>query len=417
MFALVDCNSFYASCEQVFRPDLRGQPVIVLSNNDGCVVARSAEAKALGIAGFVPYFKVKPLVERYGVHVFSSNYQLYGDLSNRVMTALSAFSPDVEVYSIDETFLSLRGLAVDYKAYGQLMREKVWQQVRIAVGVGVAPTKTLSKVANKVAKTLPVCAGICVLDTADKWAWVLKRMPVTDVWGVAKRTAKRLQPLRINTAWDLATANPKIVRRHSNVCLERTIEELNGQSCLSLDALPPSKKQIYCTRSFGQSTKTVDAILEAVSLYATRAGEKLRKQQHLAACMQVFIHTSPYKSNYQSVSRTLAFECPTDDTRLLIQAARAAVQDMFKEGYDYIKAGVGLLDLMDKSEYQLDLFAQGPSEISYQLMSMLDQVNQKQGKGTLFWGAQGIQKPWSMKQAHCSPYYTTHWQCIPLVRA
>lgn len=417
MFALVDCNSFYASCEQVFRPDLRGKPVIVLSNNDGCVVARSAEAKALGIQGFEPYFKMRDLIEAHEVQVFSSNYRLYGDLSHRVMTLLKDFSPDIEVYSIDEMFLSLKGLAIEPKTYGQKIKQCIWQQVRIPVGVGIAPTKTLAKVANKAAKSIPQCQGICVLDTPEKWSWMLKRMPVTDIWGVAKRTAKRLEGLNIQTAWDLATANPKIVRRHSNVCLERTIEELNGRSCLPLEAVPPDKQQIYCTRSFGHPTHSIDPILEAVSLYTSRAAEKLRKQRHLVGFMQVFIHTSPHKSNYRSASEVVPLLHPMDDTRKLITAARSAVTRLYKEGFAYIKAGIGLLDLVDKREYQPDLFVGGPTEDAQALMATLDRVNRRIGKGTLFLGAQGVRKPWYMKQQFCSKQYTTSWSEIPTVKA
>lgn len=418
MFALVDCNSFFASCEQVFRPDLRNKPVIVLSNNDGCVVARSREAKALGIQSFAPYFKMRDLIERHQVAVFSSNFQLYGDLSQRVMEVLKTFSPNIEPYSIDEMFLSLTGLNQEHQTYGAKMRQAVWQQVRIAVGVGIAPTKTLTKVANKMAKTLPHCQGVCVLDTPAKWSWVLKRLPVTEIWGVAKRTAKRLEGLKISTAWDLATANPKQVRRHSNVCLERTIEELNGVSCLALEALPPAKKQIYCTRSFGNPTKNVEPILEAVSLYATRAAEKLRKQRHLASAMQVFIHTSPHKPNYRSASEVVQMLYPTDDTRTLIKTAKAVVeQRLYRQGFDYIKAGIGLLDLVDAKEYQPDLFTSGPTEESRFLMRALDRINRIQGRGCLFLAAQGTQKPWYMRQDHRSPQYTRRWQEIPRVSA
>lgn len=415
MLALVDCNSFYASCEQVFRPDLRGKPVIVLSNNDGCVIARSKEAKALGIPGFEPYFKIRDYVDRHEVAVFSSNFALYGDLSNRVMRILKHYSPDVEIYSIDEMFLSLSGLKVDCAEYAQEIRQGVWQQARIPVGVGVAPTKTLAKLANKVAKASERAQGVCVLNTVEKRSWVLQRTAVTEVWGVAQRTAKRLAELGIYSAWDLATAHPKQVRRHSNVCLERTMAELNGVPCLALEALPPAKQQIYCTRSFGQPTKALEPILEAVSLYASRAGEKLRRQNHLAGCMQVFIHTSPHKPSYRSVS-CLVPMIPTDDTRLLVHAARTAVQSLYCRGYDYIKAGVGLLELKDKKEYQPDLFQQPPSEKSQAFLQVLDALNRRQGKGTLFMAAQGIRKPWYMKQEHRSQQYTTSWSELPCVK-
>jgi len=230
MFALVDCNSFYASCEQVFRPDLRGKPVVVLSNNDGFVVARSAEAKALGIPDLHPFFKIEAFLRKHNVAIFSSNYPLYGDMSSRVMTTLKAFSPQIEVYSIDEMFLSLDGMHIDTTAYGREIKTRVWQDTRIPVSVGVAPTKTLAKLANRIAKKMPRLNGSCTLDAPHKWQWVLKRVPVTDVWGINKRLARRLADFEVNTAYDRATLDPKMARRKTSVCVERTIEELNGFS-------------------------------------------------------------------------------------------------------------------------------------------------------------------------------------------
>ena len=291
MFVLVDCNSFYASCERVFRPDLRDKPVVVLSNNDCFVVARSKEAKALGIPDLEPFYKVESILRKNKAAIFSSNYPLYGDLSNRVMLTLSRYSPNIEVYSIDEMFLFLQGFPQDLKLYSQEIKQRVWQDTRIPVSVGVAPSKTLAKLANWAAKKIPQCDGVCVLDRAHKWEWLLKRVPVTTLWGVAQRQAHRLAPLGIHSAWDLACANPKVVRKHSSVCLERTIEELNGHACLQLEEAPPAKKQIYCTRSFGKKATSLQPVLEAVSLYAARAAEKLRKQNHLALTIHVFIQT------------------------------------------------------------------------------------------------------------------------------
>lgn len=294
MFALIDCNSFYASCEQVFRPDLRGKPVVVLSNNDGFVVARSKEAKALGIPDLEPYFKVEHLLKKHGVTVFSSNYPLYGDLSSRVMQTLKQFSPEIEVYSIDEMFLRPANIFENLKDYGHLMRNAVWKQVRIPVGVGMAPTKTLAKLANRAAKKINALNYVCVLEREDQREWLLRKVPVKDIWGIGSRISARLNLMGIYTGWDLANADTKNLRRHFSVCLERTVEELNCISCLDLEELPPTKKQIYCTRSFGEKATELEPILQATSLYATRAAEKLRKQNHFVKTLHVILQTSPF---------------------------------------------------------------------------------------------------------------------------
>ncbi len=416
MFALVDCNSFYASCEQVFRPDLRGKPVVVLSNNDGFVVARSKEAKALGIGDLQPFFKVEYLLRKNNVAVFSSNYPLYGDLSGRVMTTLRHYSPHTEIYSIDEIFLSLSGIQGNMQDYANDMKRRIWQDVRIPVGVGVGPTKTLAKMASRAGKEIPRLAGICVLDEPHKWEWALRRVPVTAVWGVAKRMATRLEALDIRSAWDLATANPKIVRRRSSVCLERTIEELNGRPCLELEELPPARKQIYCTRSFGKKARELQPVLEAVSLYATRAAEKLRAQKHLVRTMHIFIHTSPFEPDFHSVSDIVKLPYPTDDTRLIAGLARETAARLYSEGHAFLKAGVGLIEIEDKKYHQFDLLHKGQSEKTDKLMKVFDAANQRKGRGTLFLGAQGVNKPWYMRQQFTSPQYTTKWRDIPVAR-
>ena len=415
MIALIDCNSFYASCHQVFRPDLRGKPVAVLSNNDGFVVARSAEAKALGIGDLQPFFKVAPFLRRHKVAIFSSNYPLYGDLSCRVMDTLRPFSPNMEVYSIDETFLMMDGLPAEGKAYAQRMRQTVWQHVRIPVSVGIAPTKTLAKVANRVAKKVPSTNGVCVLDEHQKWEWALRRLKVTDVWGIAGRLARRLAELNIHTAWDLATSHPKHVRRHCNVNVEKTIAELNGTACLALEEVPPAKQQIYCTRSFGQKATTIEPVLNALSVYSARAAEKLRQQQHLALSVHVFIHTSPHAPNFHSDSRIAQLPYPTNDTRVITAMVRAVGCALFQEGHAYIKAGVGLTDIISQEAHQYDLFHPGQPARADRLMAVLDQVNRRHGNGTLYLAAQGITRPWAMRQQYRSPEYTTRWTDLPVV--
>ena len=417
MFALVDCNSFYASCEQVFRPDLRGRPVVVLSNNDGFVVARSKEAKALGIGDLQPFFKVEPLLRRNSVTIFSSNYPLYGDLSNRVMYTLKNFSPHIEVYSIDEMFLSLRGMRDETGQFGREIKNCLWAHVRMPVSVGSAPTKTLAKMANRTAKKIPKMGGVCALDEPYKWEWVLRRVPVTAIWGVAGRMAKRLAGLDIRTAWDLASANPKIVRRRSNVCLERTIEELNGRPCLELEGLPPDKKQIYCTRSFGKKARELRPVLEAVSLYAARAAEKLRAQKHLALAMHVFIHTSPFKPNFHAASDVVKLPYPTDDTRLITALARDTATRLYSPGHAFLKAGIGLIEIVSRKHYQFDLLHPGQPEKSDRVMRVMDAINKSEGRGTLFLASQGVSKPWYMRQQFTSPQYTTKWSELPVIKA
>jgi DNA polymerase V len=415
LFALVDCNSFYASCEQVFRPDLRGKPVVVLSNNDGFVVARSREAKALGIPDLEPFFKIESMLRKHKVAIFSSNYPLYGDLSNRVMMTLTTFSPQIEVYSIDEMFLQLEGFPTPLAPYAHEMKSTLWRHVRMPVGVGIAPSKTLAKLANRAAKKIPKCAGVCVLDEPHKWQWLLKKVPVSTVWGIGKQLTKRLAGLNINSAWDLACANPKVVRRHSSVCLERTIEELNGRPCLALETLPPAKKQIYCTRSFGKKATQLEPVLEALSLYATRATEKLRKQKHLALCVHVFIHTSPFEPNFCSASMVAKLPYPTDDSRIIAQVVRATARQLYRPGHAFLKAGVGLIEIVDKQFHQFDLLHPGQAIKSDRLMAMVDKINNTFGRNSVFLAAQGVSKPWYMRQQFTSPEYTTKWSEIPKI--
>ncbi len=417
MYALVDCNSFYASCEQIFRPDLRNKPVVVLSNNDGFVVARSTQAKLLGIGDLQPFFQIEELLRRHNVAIFSSNYPLYGDISRRVMHTLTQFSPHIEIYSIDEMFLSLDGIPNDAQDYGQRIKHKLWNDVKIPVGVGIAPTKTLAKLANRLAKKIDKLNGVCVLDKAEKWEWVLRRVPVTDIWGIAQRTAKHLKRLQISTAYDLARADPSYVRRHTNVCVERIIHELNGIPCLALEERPPDKKQIYCTRSFGKKATTLQPVLEALSLYASRAAEKLRAQRYLAHTVHVFIHTSPFKPNFHTVSDIVQLPYPTDDTRLITAVVRQTAKSLYSPGHAFLKAGVGLVAITDKRISQMDLFHPGQSPKADSLMQVLDAVNHRHGKGSLFLASQGVSKPWYMRQQFTSPQYTTKWTDIPVVTA
>lgn len=420
VFALVDCNNFYASCEKLFRPDLQDTPVVVLSNNDGCVVARSREAKLLGIKMGVPVFQIKAEMQRHGILAFSSNYALYADLSSRVMRTLEEMAPRVEVYSIDEAFLDLTGIesAISLVEFGQQVRERIGHWIGITVCVGIAPTKTLAKLANHAAKKYPATQGVVDLTNLDRQRRLLALVPVDDVWGVGRRLSKRLNALGITTALDLANASPKAIRDQFSVVLERTVRELNGESCIELEEIPPTKKQIVCSRSFGVKVTQFELLREAVCEYATRATEKLRKEQQQAKVMTVFIRTSPFKDNEPQYSNSASGELliPSCDTRDFIELANHLLKRIWKDGFRYAKAGVMLSDFYDPGMFQPGLFDDVSTRSnSQQLMSVLDTINQS-GAGKVFFAGQGTKKDWSMKREHLSPAYTTRWDQLPRVK-
>ena len=419
VFALVDCNNFYASCEKLFRPDLKDTPVVVLSNNDGCVVARSREAKLLGIKMGVPVFQIKAEMQRHGILAFSSNYALYADLSSRVMRTLEEMAPRVEVYSIDEAFLDLTGIesVISLVEFGQQVRERIGHWIGITVCVGIAPTKTLAKLANHAAKKYPATQGVVDLTNPDRQRRLLALVPVDDVWGVGRRLSKRLNALGITTALDLANASPRAIRDQFSVVLERTVRELNGESCIELEEIPPTKKQIVCSRSFGEKVTHFELLREAVCEYATRATEKLRKEQQQAKVMTVFIRTSPFKDNEPQYSNSASGELliPSCDTRDFIELANHLLKRIWKDGFRYAKAGVMLSDFYDPGMFQPGLFDDvSIRSNSQQLMSVLDTINQS-GAGKVFFAGQGTKKDWSMKREHLSPAYTTRWDQLPRV--
>ena len=420
VFALVDCNNFYASCEKLFRPDLKDTPVVVLSNNDGCVVARSREAKLLGIKMGVPVFQIKAEMQRHGILAFSSNYALYADLSSRVMRTLEEMAPRVEVYSIDEAFLDLTGIesAISLFEFGQQVRERIGHWIGITVCVGIAPTKTLAKLANHAAKKYPATQGVVDLTNPDRQRRLLALVPVDDVWGVGRRLSKRLNALGITTALDLANASPRAIRDQFSVVLERTVRELNGDSCIELEEIPPTKKQIVCSRSFGVKVTQFELLREAVCEYATRATEKLRKEQQQAKVLTVFIRTSPFKDNEPQYSNSASGELliPSCDTRDFIELANHLLKRIWKDGFRYAKAGVMLSDFYDPGMFQPGLFDDiSTRSNSQQLMSVLDTINQS-GAGKVFFAGQGTKKDWSMKREHLSPAYTTRWDQLPRVK-
>lgn len=420
MFALVDVNSFYASCETVFRPDLRGKPVVVLSNNDGCVIARSAEAKALQIPMGAPYFKLKNDFRRHNVQVFSSNYALYADMSNRVMTTLEDMAPAVEIYSIDEAFMCLDGMQrlTSLDDLGRKVRARIKQETHLTVGVGIAQTKTLAKLANHAAKKWSKTGGVLDLSNIDRQKKLLALVPVEDVWGVGRRISKKLNAMGITTAKDLAEQSTYIIRKHFNVVLERTIRELRGEPCLELEEFAPTKQQIVCSRSFGSRITEYIDMRQAVCAFAERAAEKLRKERQYCKQIAVFVRTSPHAEGEvfygnQANGKLLT---PSNDTRDIIRVAMDALDQIWLDGHRYMKAGVMLGDFFSQGVSQLNLFDEyRPLPNSEALMRVVDGLNQS-GKASLFFAGQGIEKSWAMKREMLSPCYTTKFSDLPIVR-
>lgn len=419
MFCLVDCNSFYASCEKAFRPDLVNKPIVCLSNNDGMVVARSAEAKKLGIKNGDVYFQNKAFFEANGVHVFSSNYALYAEISRRVCDTLSNYAYNTETYSIDEVFLSFKGMQrnYDFERYGREIKDAVLKNTHIPVGVGISTTKTLAKMANKAAKTWTKTGGVVDLCSTERQRKLLPYIDVSDVWGVGRKYATRLNSMGIRTALDLANAPASLIRNTFGVVLERTQRELNGESCIALEEVRKVKQQIISSRSFGQKIERYDAMHQAVCEYAERAGEKLREEKQYCRCITVFIGTSYYsKTPPYSGQQTVKLENPTADTREIIAAAVAGLRHIWREGYRYHKAGIMLSDFYDSATSQLDLFGENRLfSNSEALMSVVDKIN-RSGRGKLWFAGQGIDKDWSMRRELLSPSYLTNINEIPLVR-
>ena len=420
IFALVDCNNFYASCEKLFRHDLKDTPILVLSNNDGCVVARSKEAKALGIKMGVPMFQIQDVIKQHNIQVFSSNYALYADLSSRVMRTLESFVPRVEVYSIDEAFLDLTGLdsITSLLELGQHIKATIGQWIGIGVCVGIAPTKTLAKLANHAAKKYPATGGVVDLTQKDRQQRLLAITAISDIWGVGRKLTKRLESMGIKTALDLANSPTATIRKQFSIVLERTVRELNGESCLDLEDVAPSKQQIICSRSFGTKIITLEHMGEAVSQYTERACEKLRLEKQQAKVLTVFIQTSPFNTgpNHYSNSATGELVIPSSDTRDLNALAMQLLKRIWREGYSYNKAGVMLSDFYSHNTYQPGLFdevAKRPN--SEKLMTILDEIN-KSGLGRVFLARQGMSNTWRIKRDHLSPAYTTRWSDIPQVR-
>jgi DNA polymerase V len=408
VFALIDFNSFYASCERVFRPDLAKVPIVVLSNNDGCVIARSYDAKPHIKMG-EPYFQIKHRLEQLGIVAFSSNYALYGDMSERVMSLIESQVPAVEVYSIDECFADLTGIA-DVNALGCQLRSRILQCTGIPVGVGIAHTKTLAKLANHTAKRLQAqTGGVVNLCTEHQRHWVLRNTAVSEVWGVGRRMTAHLEGMGIRTAMDLASAEPWMLRKKFSVVIEKTARELAGTPCLELDEPDPPKQEICCSRMFGQRLTTVAPIKEAVATYMMRASEKLRAQNSYCTKVRVSIRTGMFNPDEAKYARgvVVTLPYPTDDVRLLTKAAVDAVDSVFQPGFRYSKAEVMLLDLRQPGEFSDDLFAINQPVQATKVMSVLDEINQRWGRGTLRAASVPVNPAWGMRRELMSQGYTS----------
>ena len=420
MFALVDCNSFYCSCERAFQPRLHGKPVVVLSNNDGCAIARTSEAKALGIPMGAPEFEWRERFKEWGVQVCSSNYALYGDMSRRVMEILGGFSPAVEVYSIDESFLHVQEWpAAQLEGFGSEIRERVFRWTGIPVGVGIGATKTLAKVANRAAKK---AGGVYVLDhTSAEGRALLGEWPVAELWGVASRLERRLAELGIRTAAELARAKPALLHQCFGVVVERMAMELQGVSCLPLETLQPPRKNICVSRSFGRPLEDLEDLRSAVATHATRGGEKLRRQRLAASAIHVFLQTNPHRSELPQYFPALGRELlvPTSFTLELVGEALRVLEAIYRPGYRYVKAGVTCLGLVPDEERQASLFVPIDRERERKqkaLMQAADKLNLWYGRGTVRPASTGHRQTWAMRQNYLTPRYTTRISDVPIAR-
>ncbi|MFM9427999.1 DNA polymerase V [Variovorax sp. GrIS 2.14] len=430
MYALVDGNNFYVSCERVLRPSLQGRPVIVLSNNDGCAIARSNEAKVLGIAMGAPWFQIQRELPDAGVLALSANFTLYGDMSSRMMSIAAGLGPDQEIYSIDESFIGVAGIR-DMTRRSQAMRERILQWTGIPCGIGIGMTKTLAKLANHVAKSAgrkpgsyPVefarVANLATLPASDQDA-VLQATALGDIWGIGRRIGEQLRADGLETALDVARQDPTTVRRRWSVVLERTVHELQGQPCVGFETVAAAKKEIACTRSFGRPIEQLKDLIEAVTDFCSRAAEKLRKQDGHAVQLLVFIHTAPFRPQDRQYSRsvTVPLRRPTAETALIAASAIRGLKAIFKPDYKYAKTGVMLLDLQDASVEQGELDFDDPGRDRGPLMSALDAINRQHGRGAIQPGSAGMtgaKRQWVMRQSLKTPNYTTSWADLPVAR-
>ena len=425
LFALVDVNNFYVSCERAFNPNLINRPVVVLSNNDGCAVARSNEVKALGVKMGTPWFQLKDLAKQHGIVALSSNYTLYGDMSNRIMTILRDFSPHVEVYSIDECFLGLQCLGSLWPiptGIGQTIRHRIRQWTTLLVCVGIGTTKTLAKLANHIAKKQPSFNGVCDLSTMphEQFEALLSTIDVGKVWGVGRQLSLHLNAAGIKTVQALRDTPPTWLRAKFGVVIERLGYELRGISCLALEEVSAPKKQIISSRSFGQLIDSLTELSESVASYTSSAAEKLRRQNSVCNAIQVFIQTNPFREQDKQYSNCMTVPLPnaSSDTRLLVRAALFGLKRIYRRGYAYKKAGVILTGIDSEAILQNSLFSiYGAGDRPVKLMNVLDQINQRYGRNTLSVYTTGKNKSWTMRRENMSPSYTANWKDVPIAYA
>jgi DNA polymerase V len=424
LFALVDVNNFYVSCERVFAPKLEDVPMVVLSNNDGCAVARSAEVKALGVKMGTPWFQMKDLAKQHGIQAYSSNYTLYGDMSGRVVEVLRKFTPNLEVYSIDESFLQIETVLKQYAdptSLGQIIKQDVKDTTGLPVCVGIGASKTLAKLANHLAKKNPQFAGVCDISSMSKEAryqWMAETA-VGEVWGIGGKTAKKLKELKINSIFDLVQISPQAMRQQFGVVIERICYELRGVSCLQLEEVAPAKQQIISSRSFGKPVTSMEGLAESVATHAARGAEKLRSQKSVTGALTIFVQTNPHKpfepQHHQSI--TVVLSDPSDNTLTLTSAALKGLKQIYKAGFKYKKAGVILNLLADKPTMQQSLF--DDMEVkgkSAGLMKAMDSINSRFGNAAIKTAASGTKQDWQMRSGNRSPNYTTQWDELPVVR-
>ena len=419
IIALVDCNNFYVSCERVFNPSLEGKPVAVLSNNDGCIVSRSNELKALKIPMGAPGFKYEGLIRKNGGVLLSSNYALYGDMSSRVMEVLNQFSPEVEIYSIDEAFLKLNDLPIsNLEEYGRQIKHIVKKYTGIPVSVGISRSKTLAKIANHYAKHFAGYQGSLALMEADKIEKALKQTPVEEIWGIGRQYAKFLRQNKIETAWDLHNAPEDFILHYLTKVGYKTVLELQGYSCIDLEEAPSPKKSIVCSKSFSKQVSDLSELEEAISTYITRGAEKLRHQHSVAGFMMVFLNTNRFKEGPQYNNSTQTkLSVPTAYTPDLIKIGLELLRDVYLPGFEYKKAGVMFADLIDEKDVPLNFLE--PNYLDdkrKKLIDAIDKLNRVWGRDTVFFASSGIKKDWEMKRAKLSPFYTTRWQDLPKVK-
>ena len=418
MFALADCNNFFASCERVFRPDLQGKPVIVLSSNDGCAIARSNEAKALGIKMGAPFFKIRDIVNKYNVAVFSGNMSLYGDMSQRVRWVLEEFAPSIEVYSIDEAFLDLRGLQnIDFDEYAKAISKRCWKLTSIPVSVGIAPTKTLAKIASKLCKDYPKLNGGCYMHRPQDIEKVLRKFPIDEVWGIGRRSSLKLKTIGVQTAYDYTQLTEVAIRNMFGITGVRTWKELRGIPCIEFENGFEPKQSICVSRSFSSEIYDIKELQEQIANFASSLAEKLRVQNSVASEISVFAYTNRFKENDLQMygNKLILMQTPTSDQRVIICSAVDAVKDVFSKGFGYKKAGVIATKIMDANSYMRSLFDDVSAlEREQKLTSVVDSVNRTFGQGALKLAVQGSGKIKTTSEKQ-SPHYTTLWSDIPKV--